>query len=276
MPRTGSPNPGTPAPRHEARLEREQELDWESTERVEQPFDIETEDWENGAYFWADVDPYDDEHLELLKHHPGFRADLVRLWEDIELMPFPGEGHGHAGPLVGALRKDPDDVPVPLAETLAELATKWGVAPLDAVSLVMTSGQKLVSRERSMLFVRDCGSYLFLRIPKPITPPRREAIERLLREERRRRGAFEDRSLSSKSKPGLSPSLIEVLPVFDAWLAGSSPAKLWREDCKQRQAEGLPPLDFESFVQPLIRVWSRLRRISPERLPDKPPSKGSG
>jgi hypothetical protein len=99
-----------------------------------------------------------------------------------------------------------------------------------------------------------------------------------LKEEHRRRGEFEERSLSRTLKPSLSPAQVAYLPILDRWLTekGATPAALWREYGERERLAGRKPRDFEIWVQPLVRLWERLRRISPEGIPSEPPSKGPG
>lgn len=233
-------------------------LSWQTMERVELPFDVELEDWERGAYFRLAEDEYDDLHLELLSHHPGFRRAISALREDLE-------GAGMDPPeAVRIARHTPEETPYPVMQ----IAKKWGVAPVDAAALAATEGgQKLLAFERSAIFVEAAPTEYRLRIPGPLTPRRVETVEAWLKEARQRRGEFERRALGDKKKPHAPAALRTALPCFDRWLSGETVGFIYAS---------LPPAGnktpSEATVRKAIRrVWSHLRDISPEGLPERGP-----
>lgn len=227
-------------------------------ERVDQPLDIETQDWKSGAFIWTDADPHDDEHLALLNAHPRFHFELERLREDLDQLPSaPRTAIG--GTVIRAARADPYDVPYPLAA----FSRKWGLAPVDAAAMVaMQPENRVFARERSLIYVEEREYDYVLRIPRPITPARRETLKRFLALARQRRGPMEDALLGTRNRTSLSPALLDALPYFKRWNNGESIASIY--DSIEGTAGRAPSED--QIRKRVARLRERLIELSPEDI----------
>lgn len=250
------------------------ELTWRAIGRVRPPVDVELDDWKKGAYFGQDpsgeADPYNDEYIELLGHHPAFRYELTRLWEDLELQPYPpkypDEGVS-SRPHLSEVRANRDELPLPIAQ----FAKKWALDPADVVGLLSGTDVGEVGRialigERYMIHVKETDAAYLLRIPKPLSPTRKKTVEAWLTAAHHREDHFKKKALGDKVRPSLRPALMEDLPWFDLWVENKMTAAQIYNSPERRDA-----LSEDTIRKSIRRIWERLREISPERLPTKGP-----
>jgi len=217
-------------------------------------------DLEVGAYIWwvddedADrdaaqppaPDPHYAAHLDFVCHHPGFAQ------------------------VVEELRK----IPPPTIEELAEVAHRWRVSVGDLWSFV--APDDLVERKREAVegedvvelrpedecvFVEGRPTAWVLHIPRPLTPARREAVQRWLAAERGWLDPLErEAGLDKRPNASVPAALLEGLPLFDRWNSGESIMAIWESVPSVR---GRAPSE-DNVRKTIRRVWERMCEICPD------------
>jgi hypothetical protein len=106
-----------------------------------------------------------------------------------------------------------------------------------------------------------------IRVPRPLTRRKREALRKWLSEERHwvDSSALKLGRLKAQ-RAATAPQELEGLEWFERWLAGESIPQI---------AESLPTTargPFEGHVKTAVRrLWKRMREISPDGLPEHGP-----
>jgi hypothetical protein len=186
------------------------------------------------------LDPVYDEHLEFLAHHPGFEQAVLALREKEAT-----------------------------AEQFSAAAAHWRITEPDLLAFVEAPDDDVVldvAGDKSFVEVRP--TMFVLRIPRPVTPARRAAVEQWLKEQREWRHPVEQGETLAEGAPVrfvdiksgyASPTLREHLDWYDRFAAGQSAREIaestetWRHD--------------ETFVRnTLQRIHRRMREISPRGL----------
>ncbi len=219
---------------------------------------------ENASLLVLQDDPQEEEHLQLVAHHPGFREAVEGLGADLEVV------YDWRYDVLDAARADPSSAPYPARQ----LAHEWGISPAAAIAVALMGVEKLdqVARDRSGITVWETPEAFTIQISRPLTPQRYERVTELMKEKRQAVGPIEEaRGKTGKRRGDPSPALIEALVWFDRWIDGEEPASIWRDVQKDR-----PKLGHDAFVRQLTRVWERMRSISENDLPRERPSKRRG
>lgn len=211
-------------------------------------------------------DPLENEQWALLQAHPGFRAALTALREDLEA----AYGETLREQLIDDLAAEPLSAPYPLQAASQE----WGLAPFILLGLALDSSDEWMEyfRDRANgILIRETPGEFTVRIPRPLTPAKREALQAWLKDAPRE-GLFERAYNSAgRRRQDRSPGLLEALPWFQRWNSGEAPAAIWREVSRKDRR-----LTFPQFHAQLVRIWQRLRAISPQGIrPDRPSRKAA-
>lgn len=209
-------------------------------------------------------DPVAEQHWELLQHHPGFQAALVGLREEFEYV----YGEPNASDFLDDLVANPQSAPYPLLKA----AEEWGLSPIVLLGLVLETSSEWIAHFRPQangIFIWETPGEFMIRVPRPITPEKRRQLDSWLKNAP---GGQLERAhdLIGKQRHDQSPALIYALPWFERWNVGEEPAEIWRDVRDEQTA-----LPFETFHRQLVRVWERMRALSPAGVRENRPSRGS-
>lgn len=211
----------------------------------------------------VEEDDHEFEHLEFLRHHPGFQDALDRLREDLS------EGGVEWSPaLIAAARADPEAMAYPARQ----FAEKWGVTVAAVYYLALT---RFSSVETEWLAVRSTPLEYVVRIPRPLSPARRKALMEWLKAEKDPGPAEHSWDKVGKRRYDLSREALAVLPWFDRWNAGEEPAAIYRSlpEVVRLKPPGGQGVGFEIFLARLVSAWERMVKISPSGIRNERPSK---
>jgi len=192
------------------------------------------------------VDEVYAEHLDLLAHHPGFQMELARL---------------------RAAR--------PTRRRMGRVAGNWGLATPDLHALVEASTDDDVKFAVSgdKVFVEIHPAEYVLRIPRPITPARRDAVTEWLRWERRiprpvKPGPHDPelRTVWARQRHGhRAPKAQQHLDWYVRWHGGASAMTIYNDAVEDGE------VDPEHVRNTLRTIHRRMWEISPEGLRDDAP-----
>lgn len=210
-------------------------------------------------------------HLRLLLHHPGFRAALAALTEDLEATVGAEEA-------AAISTYTPEQAPYPVVR----FAEEWGLAPgtaakLASVGLENAERPDVLALDAHAILIWETPSAITVRVPRPITPDRQEAILNFLKQKRKEQGPVEIAwGTAGKKRLEPSPALEEALPWFRRWNSGKEPTTIWRDIQRTSKAGVAREISIDAFVTQLARLWERMRAISPEGIrPDRPSKRKS-
>src|SRR4051812_34683541 len=82
---------------------------------------------ENAMVILLPNDPQEEEHIQLLAYHPGFRRALEDLRADFDAVDYEGFD------VLSEARANPSDAPYPARQ----VAREWGVSPAAAIAAML-------------------------------------------------------------------------------------------------------------------------------------------
>ncbi len=201
-------------------------------------------------------DAFELEHIEFVRHHPAFPDALDRLREDLRL----GANVEWSRDLIRAAIADPDSMDYPARR----FAQEWGLTVAAVYYLALN---QRASVETEWLATRATPLEYVIRVPRPLTPARRQALIDWAKSEKEPGTAEQVWSKAGKRRWDESPRTVAAIPWFERWNAGEAPAVIFRE---VNAKEGI---DFETFHSALVSVWKRMRAISADGVREERPSK---
>lgn len=219
-------------------------------------------------------DDLDDEYLTLLWAHPGFQTARQELRAEFSELEKRGVF------LDDSDREDARKGTAAAAYPLQKFAEKWGVSPAAAYALTRAANENYAPGDDNALFThfrREANAVIIweqeggytVYLPRPLTKPRRAAVENWLKGKKMPGRLEKLWGLSSKSRWQPSPAHIQALPWFKRWNDDEEkPVAIWRELQAQK-----PDLDLDSFVEQLARLAERMREISENEIRSDRPSK---
>lgn len=214
----------------------------------------------------AEPDIHDEDHIAFALHHPALMKELDSLVEDLvdaynaaTIIDIPDEA-------IDTAWADPEHAPYPVRQ----LAHRWGLSPAQVMALALGGDGYVKGLLREgwwRVSVKETPTAYVIRIPRPITPGRKEAVQRWLKQRQSADQPEQARGVAGKKRYDRQPALLEALPWFERWNQEEErPAVIWRSLRTEH-----PKLTFEVFIAQLIRAWERMREISPEGVrPDRP------
>lgn len=229
--------------------------------------------FDGAAVLLVHSDAQQEQHLQVLRHHPGFGEAVRLLQEDLDAVGIDFTSGAHE-----VAQVQPDLAPYPVRR----FAEDWGLSPAASAALALIGFDRFrevvdgthdvitwqaVTADKQEVMTWETSTSYTIRIPRPLTKARRDAVTKWLAAKRRQDGSVEQAwGLAGKKRQDLNPALIEALPWFDRWQNGEEPAEIWRSLLDEH-----PKLDFDSFVAQLTRVWDQMRSLQEEGVrPDRP------
>ena len=216
-------------------------------------------------------DTYEAEQVQFITRHPAFAPALDRLREELAEVGFlyvepaasaeafdePQDPHIDPPSAVPAATASPEKMPYPVRAFSAE----WGLSAVAVLYLLMNEPTR--ARTEAFSVTREPTQYV-IRMPRPITTARKNALQEWLKTRVHDQGRTEEIwDVKDKVRFQCSPNDVATIPSFLRWNAGDvEPIELWREGL----ASGSELRD-DAFVARLTSVWERMRRISPDRTP---------
>lgn len=220
-------------------------------------------------------DQLEEQHWALVANHPEFRDDVQILREEKE-MAFPDHLFGE---LWVAVLDDPEFFWPPLHE----YSQKWGVpaALLAAIAESLLELDEIdpavirsYRRSSNSPVVTETEAEIVIRIPRPVTTAKQQEIKEYLRWVSTGSPREVLWGQAGRVREDPSPVLVEAVPWFVRWNdQGHEPAEIWRDLTDPHGPGPRQNLTFDQVHNRIVRVWERMRVLSPTGVREDRPSK---